>query len=259
MTGIIYKFTIISGLKYFGKKPFYVGQFVREISKEKFLKSNSGSYYGSGKTWLRFCKGLMRKFPTCWRKLIKREILFYSNNCSQKAIDAMERFFIEKEKSHYSYHLGGCNILWGTANKFGSGSPMKDPIVRDKVTKKNTGKRGAKRSKEGRINMSIAAKESWKNADSRRKKVSQRVSEYMKNGGAEKLSMARKGTIFSEERKRKISEHHADFRGSKHPLFGSRFNWINNGVFEKRLPLGQDIPSGFEYGRIKVNKNEHSI
>lgn len=76
MSGIIYKFTIMSSLRYFGHKPFYVGQFMRDISKEQFLRNDCFVYDGSGKTWERFCKGLKRKFPTCWRKLIKREVLF---------------------------------------------------------------------------------------------------------------------------------------------------------------------------------------
>lgn len=42
--------------------------------------------------------------------------------------------YIKKEKSHYSYKSGGCNVLWGTANEFGSGSPMKDVNVRKKMS-----------------------------------------------------------------------------------------------------------------------------
>ena len=77
MIGIIYKFTILSNFKYFGHKPFYVGQCSRNISKEHFLRNDCYVYDGSGKTWERFCKGLKRKFPTCWRKLIKREVLLF--------------------------------------------------------------------------------------------------------------------------------------------------------------------------------------
>lgn len=40
MSGIIYKFTIMSSLRYFGHKPFYVGQFMRDISKEQFLRND---------------------------------------------------------------------------------------------------------------------------------------------------------------------------------------------------------------------------
>lgn len=251
MSGIIYKFTIMSSLRYFGHKPFYVGQFMRDISKEQFLRNDCFVYDGSGKTWERFCKGLKRKFPACWRKLIKREVLFYSENCSQKALDRMEEYFIKHEKSHYSYEVGGCNILWGTANKFGSGSPMKDPKIAAKVTEQLIGRRGAKRSKEGKRNMSIAAKKSWKNAERRRKRISKALSDYMNSGGKEHLSRVKKGRKFTEEHKRNIALNHADFSGSKHPCFGKHFKWINNGIVEQRLNEGLDIPIGFVYGRIK--------
>lgn len=254
MSGIIYKFTIMSSLRYFGHKPFYVGQFMRDVSKEQFLRNDCFVYDGSGKTWERFCKGLKRKFPTRWRKLIKREVLFYSENCSQKALDRMEEYFIKHEKSHYSYEVGGCNILWGTANGFGSGSPMKDPMIAAKVTKQLRGRRGAKRSEEGKRNISIAAKKSWKDAEQRRKRVSKAVSEYMKNGGAEKLSNERRGRKFSIETRIKISKNHADFTGSKHPLYGVRYDWINNGVINKRLNKGETLPAGFNYGRTKLKK-----
>lgn len=249
MSGIIYKFTIISNLKYFGHKPFYVGQSMRDISRKQFLRNDCYVYDGSGKTWERFCKGLKRKFPTCWRKLIKREVLFYSERITQKGLDSLESYFIKKEKSHYSYRLGGCNVLWGTANRFGSGSPMKDPNIAAKVTEQLKGRRGAKRSKEGRINMSIAAKRSWENAERRRKRVSEITKERMRNGGREHLSKVKKGKRFTEEHKRKISLNHADFSGSKHPLFGSRFIWINNGKIRMRFNGKEnEIPKGFIKG-----------
>lgn len=252
MAKIVYKFTINAKMKYFNNKPFYVGQFVKNISKNDFLKSSGSSYWGSGKIWIKFCKGLKRKFPTCWYKLIKREILFYSENCPQAVLDTMEEYFIKKEKSHYSYQLGGCNILWGTANEFGSGSPMKDPMVVKKVTDKIRGRKGAKRSEEGRRNISIGAKKSWINAYERKQKVSFAISNYMKNGGAKKLSELRKGIIFSEERKKKISENHADFRGENHPLYGAKFKWINDGKINKRLNENQPLPTGFYYGKLKM-------
>nr|DAJ27916.1 MAG TPA: GIY-YIG nuclease superfamily protein [Caudoviricetes sp.] len=121
--GIIYKFTIIAKYKFNGHKPFYVGQ--------HFGIEGFDTYPGSGVIWTDFITRLKSDFPTCWRKLIKREVL-YQRPCSQKCLDKMEEYFIKKEKSHYSYKLGGCNILWGTANNFGSGSPMKDPLVRER-------------------------------------------------------------------------------------------------------------------------------
>lgn len=235
--------------EYCGQRPFYVGQHIGVDSIEKFLRKDKCVYDGSGEIWKRFCKGLKKDYPSCWRKLIKREVLFYSESITQKGLDSLESYFIKKEKSHYSYKLGSCNVLWGTANNFGSGSPMKDPMVAAKVTEQLRGRRGAKRSKEGKRNMSIAAKRSWENAELRRKRVSETTKERMRNGGREHLSRVKKGKKFSEEHKRKISLNHADFSGSKHPLFGSRFIWINNG--KKRMRFNgkeNEIPKGFIKG-----------
>ena len=250
MISIIYKFTILAKYEYCGQKPFYVGQHIGVESIEKFLSKDKCVYDGSGEIWKRFCKSLKKNYPSCWRKLIKREVLFYSENITQKGLDSLESYFIKKEKSHYSYKVGGCNVLWGTANNFGSGSPMKDPMIAAKVTEQLRGRRGAKRSKEGKRNMSIAAKKSWKNAE-RRKRVSKALSDYMNRGGKEHLSRVKKGRKFTEEHKRNIALNHADFSGNKHPCFGKRFKWINNGIVEQRLNEGLDIPVGFVYGRIK--------
>lgn len=259
MARIIYKFTILYNFKHREQNPFYVGQVVRDFSKEHFLRKDIYTYDGSGKTWMRFCKGLRRKFPTCWRKLIKREILFYSENCSQEVLDKMEEYFIKREKAHYSYGLGGCNILWGTANCFGAGSLMKDPNVADKVTKQLIGRKGAKRSEEGKLNMKIAAKKSWENAEERRMAVSKRVSAYMQNGGKEYLAKVKKGRKHTEEAKRKITLNHADFRGEKHPFYGKHFRWLTNGNINKILYDGAEMPEGFYYGRIQKKKYKMNI
>lgn len=140
MIGIIYKFTILSSIKRDNSKPFYVGQHWEKRGLKHFLSSSVSNYPGSGAIWEELYLLLKRKFPTCWRKLIKREVLFYSENCSQKALDRMEEYFIKHEKSHYSYEVGGCNILWGTANNFGSGSPMKDPTIAAKHSEKMKGR-----------------------------------------------------------------------------------------------------------------------
>lgn len=36
MACIIYKFTILCGAKYCDNKPFYIGQFMRNVSREDF-------------------------------------------------------------------------------------------------------------------------------------------------------------------------------------------------------------------------------
>ena len=226
MLGIIYKYSILGGCKYYGHNPFYVGQHWERNSLDEFL-SVDVVYIGSGKNWLKFIEELRIKYPFKWRYLIKREVLYAKEGISQKALDALEQHFIKKEKAHYSYRLGGCNILWGTANEFGSGSPMKDPNIADKVTKQLLGRRGAKRSELGKKNMSIAAKKSWtgKNGEFRRKNLSQKMKEYCSRPDVkEKRSKINKGRTFSEEHRRRISENHADFKGEKHPIYGKHLS-----------------------------------
>ena len=244
MVGIIYKFTILAGVSYNGNKPYYVGQYVG---------NNFNSYWGSGKFWAKFLKGVKNKFPTCWKKLIKREVL-YQGECNQKTLDKLEEIYIRKNFALYSNGLGGCNILPGIANGFGSGSPMKDPEVAKRVTEQLRGRRGARRSEQAKKNMSIAAKKSWIDANERRKYIGDRVRNYMKNGGAEYLSRVRKGHEVSEETRLKIKQNHADFRGDKHPCYGIKYRWITNGIKNVRLNDGCDIPDGFYFGRIKKKK-----
>lgn len=149
MDGIIYKFTIIAKYKFNENKPFYIGQHWENKGKKHFLSSNVSNYSGSGKIWTDFVNRLKQDYPICWRKLIKREVLFYSENCSQKALDKMEEYFIKKEKAHYSYKIGGTNIAWG-----GNGS-IKDESTKKKLREINLGK---KLSDETRRRMSESGK-----------------------------------------------------------------------------------------------------
>jgi len=41
-----------------------------------------------------------------------------------------------------------------------------------------------------------------------------------------------------------------DNKGKNHPLFNSRFQWINNGTKNKRLGIDEQIPEGFVKGKI---------
>ena len=260
MIGIIYKFTIINGSvkKTINAFPFYIGQHWENNSVEFFLsKKDSLNYCGSGKMWNRILLGLKKKYPNNWRNFIHREVLYAKEGISQKALDVLEEHFIKKYKSHYSFGLGGCNILWGTANKFGSGSPMKDPNIAKKVTEKIKGKKGAKRSELGKRNMKIAAQKSWlgENRESRRKKVSEGVKKYRSREDVKEFySKLLKGRIFTEEHRRKISENHADFSGVKHPRYGVKYRWITNGEKCRCLSLGEEMPNGWYYGKIQKGK-----
>lgn len=99
MYGIIYKFTIIAKYKFDGHKPFYVGQHWEKRSIEHFSSSSVSNYDGSGKIWNNFIKRLKQEFPTCWRKLIKREVLYASELLNQKGLDILEEYYIKKEQS----------------------------------------------------------------------------------------------------------------------------------------------------------------
>lgn len=134
MIGIIYKFTIKDKYTKDGHKPFYIGQhWCRSV--DDFL-CRDYPYYGSGKIWNSFLKRLKKDYPDKWRYFIKREILCIVTNNSQKTLDRLEEFWIKREKSHYSFEIGGCNVLWGASRKRGMLNPMKDPNVAKKVSLK---------------------------------------------------------------------------------------------------------------------------
>lgn len=260
--GIIYKFTILAPFKFKNHKPFYVGQ--------HFGLEDFENYWGSGSIWDDFVKGLKTKFPNNWKKLIKREILF-QNICFQKTLDKLEEYYIKKEKSHYSYELGGCNILWGSANNFGSGSPSKDSLVRKKISKSRKGKHsgeehhmfGKKWSDEAKLKNSKSNKgkqsgeKHWNYGRKNSKYVNQRISEA--NSGNKYWL----GKQHSEETKKKLSEHFTgknwkneskikmskSVSGTKNPMFGKVR--INNGIINAVVNRGDAIPEGFELGMLR--------
>lgn len=214
--GIIYKFTIIAKYKFDGHKPFYVGQHF----------GNLDEYWGSGRIWTDFITRIKLDFPTCWKKLIKKVVL-YQRPCSQKCLDKMEEYFIKKEKAHYSYKSGGCNILWGTANNFGSGSPMKDPLVAKRCgesLKKYRGKKshsyGRKLSEETKRKLSefhlgkVGPNKGKKMSEETRKKMSEAQSKRMKNPKNNPMY----GKHHTEETKCKMRKNHADISGDKNPM-----------------------------------------
>ena len=233
MVGIIYKFTILTKYKFDGHKPFYVGQHWGSLD----------NYFGSGSIWDDFLKRMKKDYPTCWRKLIKREVL-YQRPCSQTALDKMEEYYIKKEKAHYSYKLGGCNVLWGTANNFGSGSPMKDPMVvlkRVETVLNNGSYNGSKNpffnkkhSLETRKKISLMRLEYYKN------NVPNNLGKHHSEESKTRMSEAQRGKkswmygrtgelchnfgrLLSEETKRKISE---KLSGSNNPNYGNK--WSEN-------------------------------
>ncbi len=253
MYGIIYKFTIIAKYKFDGHRPFYVGQRWETKSIDKFLSRNCSNYPGSGSIWTDFVNRLKQDYPTCWRKLIKREVLFASEMVNQKGLDVLESYYIKKEQSHYSYRKGGCNVLWGTANEFNSGSPSKDPLVRKKMS----------------IAMQQRLKSGWRPKHSLTDKHYKEHSDFMKEYYKTHVSPNKGKTIpkekhpmfgkrHSEESRKKMKEHHADFSGKNNPMYGVRLcgdknpafgkMWVTNGNDNLFIKTTDEIPQGYYKG-----------
>lgn len=238
MIGIIYKLTIRAKIKFDGHKPFYVGQHWCK-STEDFL-CRSYPYYGSGSIWNDLLSGLKRKNPNNWQYFVKREVLCTITNNSQKTLDKLEEFWIKREKAHYSYGLGGCNILWGTSNEFGSGSPAKDPNVRKKMS----------RSMQKRL------KRGWKPAKHfYTQEQRQRQSEIMKQKYINREMIAPlKGKKLSKERldKMLIGYHEFLIRVNKTSAMQGKHH-----TEECKRELSKKIKEQYKNGR-KVNfKGEH--
>ena len=269
MIGIIYKFTIIAKYKYDGHKPFYVGQHVGEDSFD--------SYDGSGSIWNDFLDKLKQDYPKNWRKLVKREVL-YVHECSQKVLDAMEAYYIKKEKAHYSYKLGGTNVLWGTANKFGSGSPMKDPMIAKKCAEKFR-----KHLREHPETMErIQSKRIWKlhNTD-----YKQKISRTLKGRYVGEKNPNYGNYWTDEQKKRQSDKMIGRYVGEKNPNFGRKWSdekrknmserlrktgvqrgennamygkkRITNGVINTVIKEGESLPDGFWYGMKPRNKKTY--
>ena len=254
MIGIIYKFTILSSVKRNGNKPFYVGQHWEKRSLERFSSSSVSNYPGSGTIWEELYLIIKRKFPTCWRKLIKREVLFYSDNCSQKALDRMEEYFIKKEKAHYSCKSGGCNILWGTSNKFGSGSPMKDPSVAAKHSNKMKGRSFWTEERRKEFSKRMSGKNHPMYGVHRFGEQSPMFGKTQSKSTKMKISQKMKGKKTSNDTKMKISQ---KMKGENNPMkikentpmFGKI--WITNEIENKSISKLSNIPTGWRRGFLK--------
>lgn len=188
MIGIIYKFTIVAKYKMDGYSPFYVGQHWEKGSVQHFLKQNKSNYPGSGSIWNDFLNKLKQDYPKYWTKFIRREILCIVNNKSHELLNKLEQYFIKKEKAHYSYCLGGCNVLWGGDNH-------------------NVDERTRKKISETKKKWFSENDAPWKG-----RKMSQEQKDYLR-----KINT---GKYVSEETKLKISISHADFSGCKNPNYG---------------------------------------
>ena len=286
MVGIIYKFTILARYRMDGHKPFYVGQHWESKDIEFFLSSNEYNYEGSGKIWNNFLDRMKKDYPKNWRKLIRREVL-YKHECSKKTLDKLEEYYIKKEKAHYSYKLGGCNIRWG-----GKGSLM-DESTKQKLREYNLGK---KLSYETRKKMSESRMGRRLSENTKRLLSISKMGDLnpaKKNEVKIKISNSNigktpwnKGIKMSDEQRRKLSESHKGkklseshrlsilkYVSSNPPMLGkhhteetkrklSEINvgnipgnkgkiCINNGNRNMYINRSDLLPKGWQYGKFK--------
>lgn len=260
MNAIIYKFTIKTSNR------FYVGQY----SGNKF-----NQYCGSGSMWRDVLKGLQKKYPSCWKQLVKREIL-WQGECNQKTLDKLEEIYIRREHANYSEKLGGCNILWGTANEFGSGSPSKDDLVKKKISKSRKGKHAAEEHHMFGKHWDEETKKqnSISNIGKQRGEKHWNYGKHWDEETRRKISESNKGRQswlglhHTEETKRKLSEHFTGKKwkdesklkmkktmtGKGNPMYGKIR--INNGVVNSVISIGEIIPDGFVRGCLRRKKDE---
>lgn len=260
MIGIIYKFTIVCGkVKKRNKCPFYIGQHWEKISVDNFIHKRGRYYYqGSGVDWYKYIRKLIALYPDRWCNFIHREVLYAKEGISQKALDVLEQHFIKKYKSHYSFGLGGCNILWGTANKFGSGSPMKDPDIAKRMSKSMIDFYKTERGKMVKKKLS----EIWSGdaiIGDKNPNYGHRWTDEMKKAMSEKkigMYVGDKNPNYGnkwskEQRKRmsdKMKQKYANTDSNPNPMLGKKR--ITNGVINTIIPVDTQLPKGFRYGMI---------
>lgn len=235
---IIYKTTCLVNGK------IYIGQ--RIIINQNTLDRY---YIGSGG---RHLKNAIKKHGLL---NFKREILHIIRVNNRKVVDKLEEFYIKKYDAMNPEI--GYNKMPGTVNGFGNGSPMMNPEVAKRVTDMLRGRKGAKRSEAGKLNMKAAAKRSWENADERRKQMADSIRRSMTSERIEKMRNFHTGKFVSDDTRKLISKNHADFSGEKHPLYGSRYFFITDGVNNKRADLGSEIPDGWIKGKVQSNSNKY--
>ena len=239
--GIIYKFTIVAKLKMDGQRPFYIGQHITTLNPEEFL-SRDYYYYGSGRIWNKFINKLKQSNPSNWQCFIKREILFSSDKVTQRGLDAMEAYYIKREKSHYSFGIGGCNVLWSA-----SFAPSKDPEVRRKISESHKGKNNP------------IHKHTYTNEE--RKKISERMRGkcYITKEGRQRISEYMKNRIISPETRNKIS---IAVSGENNPNWGKRgeetsmYGRHQSEEFKKRHSERMRGKNNPMYGKPSPNKGK---
>lgn len=245
MLGIIYKTTNLVNGK------VYIGQHLCQ-------DDTFDGYLGSGTK----LKSAIKHYG---RRNFKRETLRVCDN--QRQLDAWELIYIKK--FHAVEHGRGYNILPGTSNEFGSGSPMKIPEVAKKVSKslKKTyrdhpeiAKRIHQRRQiklkttdyKERISKTLRGRyagdknPNYGNKWTESQKAHQRAKMIGRYDGDKNPNY---GKRWDSSKRKKMSERlRAAYEAGTvvNPMSGKKR--ITNGIVNKVLPIGDPLPEGFWYG-----------
>ena len=264
MIGIIYKFTIVCGKFNKEHMPFYIGQHWEKKSIEHFLSKKFDGYIGSGSIWYDYISKLKSEYGRIrWRHFIKREVLYSKDGITQAALDALEKHFIKKFKAHYSCGMGGCNVLIGTANSFGSGSPAKDPIVKKKISdfrkeyyKTKEGKLVKKKLSErfGGETFKGDKNPNYGNYWTEEQKEAMRNKMIGRYNGDKNPNY---GNHWSDAQRKRMSEQQRNkyktAEVNPNPMFGKKR--ITNGIINTIISSDQPLPDGFWYGMKPQKSN----
>lgn len=210
-------------------------------------KNNNENYFGSGVK----CKCAIKSFG---KSKLKKEILRYCN--SQKELDKWEQVFILKFDS--TNPNIGYNILPGTSNKFGCGSPM---LIKE-VAEKSSKSQKLRFEKNPKLRKIISIKQKRKMKDfSLREKISKSLKgrfEGDKNPNFE--------NFWNDEQKQKLRQKMIGrYDGDKNPNFGNKWSDEKRNEFSKSLIGKYSKEKNPMFGKkritngkvnLNINKNE---
>jgi group I intron endonuclease len=180
---------------------------------------------------------------------------------SERAYE-LEQYYI---KQYNTKAPNGYNLTDGGDGLYGVVISEEDRKRRSAVMKKlhkekRTGMHGKNHSEETKKKMSDASKgkeKPWL--------VGVKKSEETK----EKIRQGNLGKTLSEETRKKISENHHDISGKNNPMYGKTHSpetieklreraknrpkryWVNNGIKEKLINIDENIPIGYNKGRVR--------
>lgn len=198
MHGIIYKFTALTLTDENGNNYFYVGQHVcSDLSS--FKRQTKRAYWGSGGAWNRkVLRPLKLKYPNCWHKLIRREILRVTY-AIQPILSISERYFIDKTNAQYTRKLGGLNWQEGGYRNY-----MSDEEIRQIVSYKlrngsHADMSGANNPMFGKVGRISGDKNPMKNVETVRRNSLSRLGKKRTVETRRRMSEAKKGKYIGKD------------------------------------------------------------